>query len=652
MTERVKTRDIKGTLEEFSSQLGLPPEELDFEIISMELVGPENGRFFLEAEIEVGIKVPGLITIFDCLVEVDEKLQQSAAYVKVLPTFRMHISSEQLEKAEESLILTPAQKKELIKETKKLLLKEGIIYGHLPDEKIIGGWEKALVFIYKAKKPFSFKAAEGKPPKDPYRREIYYIPLVTPAGKVINERTGRINFKDRGYTDKKVLAGQKVVTVEYIPGEIGIKVTGEVIPFKEIDPLPFKVDEETLEVKEVKKEDKTLYDIIAKKDGYLFIENGLMGLSDYVKEKRVDYTTGNIIFEGTGVNIEVAAEGDRAVHDAVKDDFKLISPGKTVIIKGNVGRKAVVEGSNVVIEGTVAKDATVKADVCKINNTIGAKVIARKAFIDRSVNSNVDAEETFLQVVSGSTIRAKRVIALKSLKSSTFYAHDFICIEEGRDFNKFIINGLEVPQIRKQIEELEKEKAQLESQIKNVEAAIKKAKVHMDGQLNLLVSYMKPTLKENAIKLKPLIYKLLNDHKKLDETVKKLPKYARTVVEDVRMKHMEATKLLNEIKEKKKQIEEIEKRIEELKDTPAQVLILNILIQDNLIMFKDKKNYYTHTLKGPLLLYEEEGKVFEEKGWEEIGQKVKEHLDEDFLNLLRDYLLEKGLRTYITKMKL
>ena len=652
MQERVRTRDIKKTLEELANDLGVPVEELDFEVLSAELVGPEGDRFFLEAEIEVSLKLPGIISIFDCLVDVEEKGVESIAYVKVLPTFRMQLSPEQLEKAEDRIVLTPAQKKELVRETKKLLLKEGVIYGHLPDDRIADGWERALVYIYNYKKPFSFEAARGKPPRDPYRREIYYVPLVTPAGKVINERTGRMDFKDRGYTDKKVMKGSKVATIEYIPGEVGIRVTGEVIPFKDIPPLPFQVDEETLEVKKTKSGDKIIYDIIAKMDGYLYVEGGLIGLSEFVKEKKVDYTTGNIVFEGTGVNIEVAVEGDRAIHDAVKDDFKLISPGKTVVVKGNVGRKAVVEGRFVVIEGMVAKDALIKGEVCKVNGITGGKIEADRCFVDRAINAQIEAKEAFAYTLSGAVVKAERIVALKTLRSSILYAYDFICVEEARDFNKFILEPKEVPSIAAKIGELEARKRDLEKRTRVVEGAAKKLDGRIDAQINLLISYMRPVMKENAVKLRPLVRSLLKDPDKLKSVSGKFPPYAKGVVDEIVRLHEGFRQRCEEAEGIKKEIQQVTGEIEEIVNREGVVLVFQELFQDNMVVIRGAKGYFNNTLKGPVLFVKEGGKLSRITDWDEIVKRLSEMFDKEYLELFRDYLLEKGLRSYVTKMKL
>lgn len=113
--ERVKTRDIRRTLEEYAEKYQIPIEEVDFDIISAELVGPENGKFVLETEIELKVKTPGIITIFDCLVEIDNRPKESYAYLKVLPTFRIQLSANQLENAMERIELTSNQKQALLK---------------------------------------------------------------------------------------------------------------------------------------------------------------------------------------------------------------------------------------------------------------------------------------------------------------------------------------------------------------------------------------------------------------------------------------------------------------------------------------------------------------------------------------------------------
>ncbi len=652
MEERVRTRDIRRTLEEYAQQLGVPVDELDFEVVHAELVGPEDDRFYLEAEIEISLKVPGIISIFDCLVEIEDRAKDSKALIKVLPTFRMQLSAEQLEGIGDRIPLTPTQREELYRETVKLMLKEGVIYGHLSADEIGASWERALASVYGLKRPYSFVGAKGKPPRDPYRREIYHIPLVTLAGRVINQRTGRIDFKDRGYTDKKASAGAKLVTVEYIPGELGIRVTGEVIPYKELPPLPFKVDEETIEVRKRVVEGKEIYELVAKKDGYLYVEDEVIGLSEFVKEKRVDYTTGNIEFKGTGVDIEVAVEGDKAIHYAIRDDFKLISPGKTVVVKGNVGRKAVVEGRFVVIEGMVAKDALVKGEVCKVQSLTGGRIEAQRCFVERAVSASVEADDAFIHTLSGTTVRARRIVALKTLRSSTLYAQDFICVEDAEDFNRLIINPLEVPSVAEELEKMVAERTEKQKKVKVLKGVIEKINGRIKGQLNLLVSYLRPTMRDKAVKFGQLVMSLLDKPEKLEEVMEKMPPYVKQVVQEVMKLHGTRREREGECASLEDRISEINEGIDRIKNRPGVVLVLHSMSQDNMVVIGKCKQYFAGELKGPVLFYVEGEKLQQERDWEPMVERIRNYVDDAYLVLFRDYLLEKGLRTYVTSMKL
>ncbi|NPA15403.1 MAG: DUF342 domain-containing protein [Deferribacteres bacterium] len=653
MGERVKTRDIRRELELFAEQIGCSADEIDFEIISYELVGPENGKYYAEVEIELTLKTPGIIRVFDCIVEVDDTERTSRAYLKVLPTFRMEVREEQFRDGK--CELDEEQEEELLKETQKLLLREGVIYGHLPSEKMVEGWQEAVFTVYVHKRPYKFVVAEGKPPKDPFRREIYYIPLITTAGKVVNERTGRIDFKDRGYSDRAVKEGEKIVRVEFIPGEYGIRVTGELIPFNELDPLPFKVDEETVEVKKEEKKRRIVYELYAKKDGYVSIEDGVLKVSEYVKEKRVDYSTGSIVFDDASVDIEISGEGDKTFIDAVKDGFELISPGKKVLIKGNVGRKAVIEGGEVIIEGLVAKDAVIKGEICKVTRITDARIIAHEAvYVERALSSEIEAPRVFAETLSGSRVYAERVVALKVIRHSHIYAYDFIAVERAEDFNHLILDGSEVSIVRRRWQDKEHKKKLLEKE-KEVELhELEKLKRRMEATINLAVNYLKPVLKEKADKIKALITTLLHngDFDRLKTLIERFPSHVKASLET-------AISLKKKQKEIEKRIAELEGRIQKLdeeisaaKDKPGVVCVFDRLVSDNLVRIKRLKRYFTELVKGPVVFYDENGVLNSTSDVEQIASVMRGRVDEDYLASVRDYLLEKGLRVYVTKLKL
>ncbi len=653
MGERVKTRDIKRELEEFAERIGCPVDELDFDVISFELVGPEDGKYNAEIEIEIGLKTPGLIKVFDCVVEVEDMEKTSRAYLKVLPTFRMDINDEQFK--EERCELTQEQEEELFKETLKILLLNGVIYGHIPRDKLLDKWEEALFNIYAHRKPYKFIVAEGKPPKDPFRREVYFIPLVTPAGKVINERTGRINFKDRGYSDRAVSAGDRLALVEFIPGEYGIRVDGSLIPYTELDPLPFEVDKETIKI--VRKEDKNriIFELFALKDGYVSVEEGKFRISEYVKEKSVDYSTGSIVFDEASVNIEITGEGEGSFIDAVKDGFELISPGKKVVVKGNVGRKALVEGGEVIIEGLVAKDAVIRGKICKVSSITDATIEAEDtAYVGKAFSSKIKSSKVFADMLSGSKVYAEKVVALKVIRHSALYAYDFIMVELGEDFNHFILSGDEVPMISMRWRGMEQTKKALEKE-KDIELhELKKIEKRIESTVNLAVGYMKPVFKDKTDKLKALIVSLLNQNniEKLNELMQKLPSHVRATLSSTTGMLNKKQEILNRVKEIEDRIKEVEKRLEKERNKPGIVCVLDRMIKDNVIRIRHHKRYFTDSVKGPIAFYDDEDALLSVTDADVIADIIKNRVDENFILSVRDFLLDKGLRVYVTKLKL
>ncbi len=630
-----------------AAEYGMEPRDLAFEVVSMDVYHvPTTQGYVAEYTLDI---FPGSYTyveVFDAILD-EEEYPVPLATLRVLPTTRVFFQSGNEEPA----------LNELLRKTRAKMALEGVIYGLVSDDEIKEKWRGILEKWEKGKKEVStFVVAKGHPVVHPSREEIYHVPLITYAGKVIDKRSGRIDFKDRGYTERKVEPGSVVVTIEYLPGEVGIKVNGAVIPFKPVPPLPFLVDEETLDVREESKGKKKIYKLVAKVDGFVVIERGKIFLSPVLKLSGVDYSTGSVDMVDRSQGVDILISGtDVETTDAVRDGFKVVSPGKVVEIKGSVGRNAVVDGRVVVVQGTVASGAMIRAEEeCTINIATGANVECQgRAIIARANNAHIKARNAEVNVLSGGRVEGEIVSVVKNLNHTTIAATKLILIVDTSGVNNFVIDPMEVERKRQEIEKLNAQKEETERKIAKTVSELEELIKKRDGKVTALTRMLKGSLFKNMnvsnLKVKSLVLRLVERDPAVEEQLlSKLPLFAKKMVEELQEKDDTIIGVEARLERLKHDVELLSKIIKDESSSKGMVMVVNEVAVDNAVRIGGGKEYFRQPAKGPFLLVGfpagEPTSVVKLTEPSEMREHLKGVLDSDERVYLNTLLSNKGLK--------
>ncbi len=644
---QVKTRDPARALEEIAAEYGMEPSDLSFEVVSMDVYHvPTTQGYVAEYTLDIFPATYTYVEVFDAILD-EEEYPIPMATLRVLPTTRVFFQPGNEEPA----------LGELLRKTRSKMALEGVIYGLVSDEEIKEEWRKILEKWSKGKREMStFVVAKGRPVVHPSREEIYHVPLITYAGKVIDKRSGRIDFKDRGYTERKVEPGSVVVSIEFFPGEMGVKVNGAVIPFKPIPPLPFVVDEETLEVRESSRGKKKLYEIVAKVDGFVVIEKGKISLSPVLKLAGVDYSTGSVDMVDRSQGVDILISGaDVETTDAVKDGFKVVSPGKAIEIKGSVGRNAVVDGRVVIVKGTIASGAVIRAEEeCNLNIVTGAHVECDgKTVIARANNATVKSRSVEINMLSGGRVEGEIVSVVKNLNHTTIAATKLILIVDTSGVNNFVIDPMEVEKKRIEIEKLKDQKEEAERRIVKTSTELEEVKKKRDGKLTALVRMLRGSIFKNLnvpdLRIKSLILKLVEGDPKVEEQLlPKLPLFAKKMVEELQDYGDTITSIEARLERLRHDVELLTKIIKDESSPKGMVMVVNEVGADNSVRIGNGKEYFKQPQKGPFLLVGfppgEAKSVVKVTDSREIKGHLKKVLDKDERVYLDQCLSQKGLK--------
>ncbi len=645
---QVKTRDPAKALEEIAAEYGMEAKDLSFDVVSMDVYHvPTTQGYVAEYTLDVYPATYTYVEVFDTILD-EEEYPVPLANLRVLPTTRVFF-----QEGNEGPALG-----ELLRKTRAKMALEGVIYGLVSDDEIKNEWLKILEKWSKGKREMStFVVAKGRPVVHPSREEIYHVPLITYAGRVIDKRSGRMDFKDRGYTERKVEPGNVVVTVEYFPGEMGVKVNGAVIPFKPISPLPFVVDEETLEVKEESKDKKRIYQLIAKVDGFVVIEKGKISLSPVLKLKGVDYSTGSVDLADRPQGVDILISGtDMETTDAVRDGFKVVSPGKAIEIKGSVGRNAVVDGRAVIVKGTVASGAVIRAEEeCVLNIVTGASVECDgKVSIARANNATVKSRTVEVNMLSGGRVEGEIVFGVKNLNHTTIAATKLILIVDTMGINNFVIDPMEVEKKREEIRKLKEQKESAEDQIAKTLAQLKEQENKKEGKVTALTRMLKGSVFKNTnvpnLKIKSLILRLAEGDPKVEaQLMPKLPLFAKKMVEEIVDYNDTIAGIEAKIERLRHDVELLTKIIKDESTPKGVVFVVNEIGRDNYVKIGKGKEVFREESRGLFMLVGfplgEPTAVVKVSEPEEMKSHLVRVLDREDRIYLNEVLSKKGLKS-------
>ncbi len=201
--------------------------------------------------------------------------------------------------------------------------------------------EAAVAGLTKASTPNTpVNVAKGKPPRHGVNAQISFEVVVTPDNKPRERLDGRVDFK--GIKTFRQVSENDVIATRLPPtsGEDGQDVYGKVVPCRKGEDAGLPAGENTTISEDGKK-------LIAACRGFLFERDGLICIGRVLTlEKDVDYSTGNIKYQGAVV-----------IKGSVRTGFR-VEADEDILIQGGVEAAEVVSrnGSIVVHSGVLGGD--------------------------------------------------------------------------------------------------------------------------------------------------------------------------------------------------------------------------------------------------------------------------------------------------------
>ncbi len=358
----------------------------------------------------------------------------------------------------------------------------GIKYGIKNDKEII---ENLKVYCKlpddeRKKNIYTFLVAKGIPPqKGQDSILIEHIKLRKEKHGIIDPKTGKIDHKNLGFSDRIVPEGSKIVTiVKPTKGTPGMDVLGNPIEPEEGKLIhQIKYDKKTILEQET--EDSIHY--ISLKEGFLY-KDPIKGyfIDEKVLTKAVDYKIGNI--EGKEVeDSTVVVQGSSDIfEDSVKAGFKV--EANKVKIRGNVGIEAQIKGNEIEIDGIVDKKATVEGKKIKINKFFGKLLKGKNVFLKEISSASAIGDILIIENSLSAKIKGNEILILKESRGSEIISDKFVFINRlcGSAKQKITIDPLVLPEKQEIMKELKKSlkllQEELEKVILNIEEINEKLK--------------------------------------------------------------------------------------------------------------------------------------------------------------------------------
>jgi len=177
--------------------------------------------------------------------------------------------------------------------------------------------------------------ATGSPPVHARPGEIRYHFNPNRGKPYLQMEYGRINLKELNFIEYKTAGSLLAELLPAVEAADGTDVTGATIPAQNVaEPVSLAAGENT----EITDEGRAVH---ATADGNVRLRDGAVTIEPMVVVENVDYSTGNIHFEGSVV-----------VEKSIADGF-VIEAGGDVQVNRGVGRATIVAGGNVLLKSGI-----------------------------------------------------------------------------------------------------------------------------------------------------------------------------------------------------------------------------------------------------------------------------------------------------------
>jgi len=344
-------------------------------------------------------------------------------------------------------------------------------------------------------------------------------PVLSVEGKII------YHYKRKKKSVKKELiypVKYNDVLIEIIKpkeGRIGRNCKGKVILVSQ--PKEFKIpeiiyDEQTIDKKE--DENKILY--IAKKDGFITIEDKKYIIKDRLEIKQINIKTGNVQ-DGDEAKVKLDVKESDALKEAIGDD--MIVETKELIVRGNVGNKAKIKSVTLKIEGQTHKNSLIESVSAKINKHKG-KLKAKNILINSLEGGEVTGKKIKIKNAIGGVVIGHDIEIENLLSHTKIYALNKIVIKNLKGEEnllaispKKVLGGEDIDGLLQRVKEIEQNINILKREIKKKKEIIEKNRFAYEELKNIYIANRQQNKKTN-----PAVLMKLKEHKLLHENYQKL----------------------------------------------------------------------------------------------------------------------------------
>ena len=487
---------------------------------------------------------------FDVFISFGNRESKTEAFANIRPNSRLESND------------AVALIKEGYKKVQVAIKTFNVTYGLVSDREIVENIKKyvSMSFQERIKNIFKFLVAKGKNPVHGSDSVlIKHIELKKTKHGKIDEKTGKVNHRDLGFSERIVPKDTKIITlVKPTQGENGIDVRGEIIkakPGKFIHHVKFSNNS----IEKIENEKEIIF--LSKKEGFLY-EDPVKGffIDEKVLVQSIDFNIGNI--EGKSVeDSSVVVTGKSDVFDtAVKPGFKV--EAKNVKIKGNVGNGAVVKGDFISINGVADKNSEISGKIVKIEKSFNNFVKGEQISIKSSNTCEVIGEIIFISNSISGVLKGSEITILNECRGTSFATDKFIFINNvtGTSKQEIIIDPLFSEKKREEFNELLEENKKLNDETLEIKTELESLKEQfnlLSGRIDNIISKYFNFNGSKAQEQKNLIKSLILKGE-LDFLEKKFNPDFASHDSDMMKK---ISKIHNELNNKKKALDDKEKSL-------------------------------------------------------------------------------------------
>ncbi len=427
----------------------------------------------------------------DIFIHLDEVNGEQYAYLSIRPNSR---------------ILDPSAAtvgSEILKKMQEIIAGSRIVHG-LPKEQELKRYIEMYLEGYRKqggyRDYFTITLASPTMPQrgaDSFMEEL--IDLELKPGKITDEKSGKIDFRDLGFSNKLVKKNSQIAILTHATAGVdGTNIYGEPIPAepgKEVIKLVY--DHKSITAEEQPEKNRTILKALI--TGFLYRDSAKGFFIDPdVLVSQVDFSTGNIaIKEFSQISTAIKVEGSNNIlQDTVKPGFTLMA--KEITVNGNVGRGAVLKGENIKISGIVDPEARITGNHISIDKVVGAFIEGDDIQINAVIeNATVIGRQVRVKTCITSTLQGSEVIIHEAMHAGTVTAGIFIYCHgiSGSGKSVLRIDPMSLTAYQQQEKKIKKEMEKLSARIDQFTPRITK-KNHLSAQLEKEITHFIQTIEQ------------------------------------------------------------------------------------------------------------------------------------------------------------